>query len=182
MKRGKAMKRSIFISILIFVLSIVAIRSFLLFNSSWSLDDWGWARLPAILYPFDYKRGDMAEFTPPVESPFTSAKIIVGVAGDKVEVDSKRRVTVNEIIIGRAKFKTRHGRPLTIIEGGTIPPNHFFMAGTHADSYDSRYAEIGFIHKDRIKARLWALPAIPFLGLDGPLITKERWIALEAEQ
>ena len=164
------------IIVAMFLVSYVS-STFISVNVSWSLPDWGWARVPIAMSFGELERGDKVEFTPPIESSFTSSKIIMGLAGDTVTIIDQE-VFVNDYWVGTAKAKTRDGRKLQIISSGVIPKNHFFMAGTHADSYDSRYAEIGLIPKSAITARLWRLPNIPWLGLDGPLITREKHDAL----
>ncbi len=164
------------IIVAMFLVSYVS-STFISVNVSWSLPDWGWARVPIAMSFGELERGDKVEFTPPIESSFTSSKIIMGLAGDTVTIIDQE-VFVNDYWVGTAKAKTRDGRKLQIISSGVIPKNHFFMAGTHADSYDSRYAEIGLIPKSAITARLWRLPNIPWLGLDGPLMTREKHDAL----
>ncbi|WP_304643216.1 S26 family signal peptidase [uncultured Parasutterella sp.] len=34
-----------------------------------------------------------------------------------------------------------------------IPPDHYFMRGTHPDSYDSRYAKFGLIDRCRFSGK-----------------------------
>ena len=45
--------------------------------------------------------------------------------------------------------------------------------GDHVDSLASRYAEIRLVPRARIRARAVALPDIPWLGLEGPLVGPE---------
>ena len=40
-------------------------------------------------------------------------------------------------------------------------------------SHDSRYAEIGLVPRGRILGRAIAMPDIPWLGLEGPLVGPE---------
>ena len=53
---------------------------------------------------------------------------------------------------------------------GVIPPDHYYLHADHVDSHDSRYAEIGPVPRDRILGRAFALPDLPWLGLEGPLV------------
>ena len=139
------------------------------------LPEWGWFRMPVLLHGTDFVRGQKVEFSPNV-GEITSVKIILGAAGDHVRVTDDRMVYVNDVLAGRAKERSLKGRPLRMIRGGIIPDGHYFMLGTHADSYDSRYHDIGLVAEDDILARVWALPDIAFLGLDGPMISREDYL------
>ena len=75
--------------------------------------------------------------------------------------------------VGRAKAHALDGRPLEAIAPGTIPPGHFYLHADHADSHDSRYAEIGLVPRERILGRAIAMPNLPWLGLEGPLVGPE---------
>ena len=90
--------------------------------------------------------------------------------GDAVGVDSAGAVTVGGIPAGRAKAGARDGRPLAPIKAVTVPPGHYYLHADHADSHDSRYAEIGLVPRERIRGRALPLPDVPWLGLDGPLV------------
>ena len=65
------------------------------------------------------------------------------------------------------------GAPLAAIRAGVVPPGHYYLHGDHRDSHDSRYAEIGFVPRARILGRAVALPDLPWLGLEGPLVGPE---------
>ena len=54
-----------------------------------------------------------------------------------------------------------------------MPTGHYYLHGGHVDSHDSRYAEIGLVPRDRVTALAVALPDIPWLGLEGPLVGPE---------
>ena len=56
---------------------------------------------------------------------------------------------------------------------GIIPPGRFYLHGEHIDSHDSRYDEIGLVPRERVLGRAAAMPDIPWLGLDGPLVGPE---------
>ena len=98
---------------------------------------------------------DNADFvmfqTPP--NPYADAiaiKKIVGRPGDEIIVRD-RDVWVSGRKVGTAKPLTRKGQPLTVVTPGVIPEGYVFVAGTHKDSFDSRYAEFGFIQIADIK-------------------------------
>ena len=88
----------------------------------------------------------------PEGAPFL--KVIKGLPGDVVSCDS-RRIFINGEFVAEAKEQTKRGNPLTPGPTGTIPPGHYFIWTPHQDSYDSRYAEVGWISAEHIlgKAR-----------------------------
>lgn len=104
-------------------------------------------------------RGRVASFTPPqgFDPNIQFIKRIAGAPGDLVEVKGDE-VFVNGVLIGKAMSETRGGDPLDVIANGVISPNHFFMAGETASSLDSRYAFVGYIHRERIKRVGWLFP------------------------
>ncbi len=169
MKNVHSMMKLALIAVATPLVLAIILKQFLVINTTWSLPEWGWVRAPVIATGTDFERGDYLEFTPPIKSPWKSVKIVKGIAGDVITI-ANRFVLLNDEIIFYAKPHARDGRPLTIIAEQTIPPDYYFLIGTHRDSYDSRYAEIGLIHKDKISARVWPLPNIAWLGLDGPLL------------
>ncbi|MDH5179526.1 MAG: S26 family signal peptidase [Gammaproteobacteria bacterium] len=101
-------------------------------------------------------RDDIAAFrTPPnpyypVDVPFI--KIVKGVPGDRITRNGQE-FSINGRTVGLVKLKTRDGLPLTSGPTGVLPPHHYFFWTSHKDSYDSRYAEIGWISEDRIVGR-----------------------------
>ncbi len=137
-------------------------------NASWSDGAWGYVVLPLVASP---GRGDAVVFDPPAAlgSPVPYLKTVRGLPGDRVGVDRKRRVRVNDRVLGVAKTHALDGRPLAMVRPGVIPPGRYYVHADHVDSHDSRYAEIGLVERDRIRGRALALPDIPWLGLEGPL-------------
>ncbi|MDE0029367.1 MAG: S26 family signal peptidase [Deltaproteobacteria bacterium] len=137
-------------------------------NASWSDGAWGYLMLPL---PGAPGRGESVVFEPleAVGSPVPYLKTVHGLPGDRVEVDGNRRVRVNGKVLGIAKTHARDGRPLKITRPGVIPPDRYYVHADHADSHDSRYAEIGLVAREQILGRALALPDIPWLGLEGSL-------------
>ncbi|AXA91343.1 conjugative transfer signal peptidase TraF [Massilia sp. YMA4] len=80
-------------------------------------------------------------------------KRIVGIQGDTVSVVG-RQVLVNGRPVGYAKRQTSTRMALQPISPGTIPPGFFYVVGTHADSFDSRYAIAGLVARRQILARV----------------------------
>ena len=100
-------------------------------------------------------------------------KTVRGLPGMRVAVDADRTVAVGGVALGRAKTHALDGRSLEAIASGTVPDGHYYLHGRHRDSHDSRYAEIGLVPRERIEALAVALPDIPWLDLEGPLVGPE---------
>ena len=149
-------------------------------NASWSDRAWGYAAFP--LFGEDPEIGDRVLFEPPeaVGSRVPYLKTVRGVPGMRIAVGTDGTVFFDGEPVGRAKTHALDGRPLAAIAPGIIPPGHFYMHGDHIDSHDSRYAEIGLVPRGRIHGRAVAMPDIPWLGLDGPLVGPEGVGAEEA--
>ena len=137
-------------------------------NASWSDDAWGY-----LLLPMDNPRkGDVVIFDPPeaLRAPVPYLKTVRGLPGDRVTADNDGWVSLNGEPLGRAKARALDGRTLVPIAPVTIPAGHYYLHADHADSHDSRYAEVGLVPRDRILGRAIALPDIPWLGLEGPAV------------
>ena len=137
-------------------------------NGSWSDDAWGYVLVP-IGAP---QRGDAVIFDPPdalgASAPYL--KTVLGIPGDRIGVDRAGWVSLNGEPLGRAKPLGLDGRALTGADPGVIPPGHYYLHADHVDSHDSRYAEVGLVRRERILGRAVALPDLPWLGLEGPLV------------
>ena len=142
-------------------------------NASWSDGAWGYAAFP--LFGQAPEIGDRVLFEPPeaVGSDVPYLKTVRGVPGMRVEVGRDGTVFLDGARAGMAKTHALDGRPLRAIAPGIIPPGHFYLHADHADSHDSRYAEIGLVPRGRILGRAIAMPDVPWLGLDGPLVGPE---------
>ena len=137
-------------------------------NASWSDDAWGY-----LLLPMGAPRsGDVVIFDPPkvlgASAPYL--KYVLGMPGDTVSMDAAGEVFLNGEAIARAKPHALNGRPLQPIAPVRIPTGHYYLHADHEDSHDSRYAEIGLVPRERILGRAVALPDVPWLGLEGPLV------------
>ena len=172
LERRPARNRGILFCAVVLAVVWLALASRVYVNASWSDGAWGYLVLPLTGTP---QRGDAVLFDPPENtgSPVPYLKTVRGVPGDRVEVDGGRRVSVNGAVLGIAKTHARDGRRLAKAAPGTIPPAHYYLHADHADSHDSRYAEIGLVPRGRIRGRALALPDIPWLGLEGPLAEPE---------
>ena len=131
-------------------------------NASWSDEAWGYAAFP--LFGEEPEIGDRVLFDPPeaLGSPVPYLKTVRGVPGMAVAVGPDRTVYLDGEPVGRAKTHSRDGRPLDAIAPGVIPPGRYYVIADHADSHDSRYAEMGLVPRDRILGRAIAMPDIPW--------------------
>ncbi len=142
-------------------------------NASWSDGAWGYAAFP--LFGEDPKLGDRVLFDPPeaLESRVPYLKTVRGLPGMTVAVGDDGTVFLDGVAVSRAKTHALDGRPLEAIAPGMIPPGRYYLYADHPDSHDSRYAEIGLVPRARILGRAIALPDLPWLGLEGPLVGPE---------
>ncbi len=171
---GRPRRRHIGLAVMIALAALwLAAASRVHVNASWSDGAWGYAAFP--LFGEDPKPGDRVLFEPPdaIASKVPYLKTVRGVPGMRVAVGTDRTVFLNGEAVGRAKAHALDGRPLAAIAPGVIPPGHFYVHADHVDSHDSRYAEIGLVPRARILGRAVAMPDIPWLGLNGPLVGPE---------
>lgn len=103
-------------------------------------------------------RGDIILFDPPssplVEKHFGKepkpfGKRVSGVPGDIV-TETQRVFFVNGKLVAKAKVNSRFGEALALGPTGTVPKGCYFVTTEHKDSFDSRYAAIGWICRQRI--------------------------------
>lgn len=78
-------------------------------------------------------------------------KQVRGLPGDTVTVEG-RTVAVNGEFVGLAKTHAHDRRALEPIVATVIPPGHYFVQGTGADSFDSRYRSSGLVRADQVIA------------------------------
>ena len=174
LKTAPARRRNVGLAVMLVLGALwLAAASRVHVNASWSDGAWGYAAFP--LFGESPKPGDRVLFEPPgaVGSELPYLKTVRGVSGMTVSVDADGTVTLDGIVMGRAKAHALDGRPLAGIAPGIIPPGHFYVHADHADSHDSRYAEIGLVPRGRILGRAIAMPDMPWLGLEGPLVGPE---------
>lgn len=126
----------------------------LMINASPSLPYWAvWTTKSAVP-----QRGDIILFVPP-PSPLLQAhfgkepkpfgKVVSGVPGDAVSRKG-RTFFVNGRQVATAKPKSRRGEPLALGPTGAVPKGCYFVTTPHKDSFDSRYAAIGWVCQSRI--------------------------------
>lgn len=94
-------------------------------------------------------------------------KQVIGVEGDRIDVDSHKQVLVyskhsnKKINAGYIKEESLLGIQLKPIQSTTLGKGYYYVFAPHKDSLDSRYQEIGLITKDHIIGR-----AVPILFKD----------------
>lgn len=129
-------------------------RHALMINASDSLPNWAFL-VTSGRFP---ERGDFVIFHPghdPVttkyfgEEPEAFAKIAFGLPGDLVTREGAD-VLVNGVTVASLKPLTKRGDPLTQGPLGLVPEGCVFAATPHKDGFDSRYAHIGFVCRDRL--------------------------------
>ena len=97
---------------------------------------WRAGRLPATAHAY-------------LSAPRDIPEVRGGPAWDRVET-SARRWRVNRQLLGHIKERAYSGRKLAPGPTGRIPAGYYAMWSPGADSYDSRYRDIGWIGRDDI--------------------------------
>ena len=105
-------------------------------------------------------RGDYVAFRwqggGPYPAGVTFIKIAAGIPGDVVSRVG-RAYYLNGTYVGTAKTHGRNGQPLALMDTGVLGAGKYYMQTPHPDSLDSRYRLTGWIPKDRIIGRAYAL-------------------------
>ncbi|MFN6414722.1 MAG: signal peptidase I [Pseudomonadota bacterium] len=102
------------------------------------------------------KRGDITL----VYNTFTQGNLIkriIGEEGDKVSYDKQGEIWVGNKRVGKVYPTTRDGRPLRPIPTLVIPKGYVFLYAPHPRSFDSRYREVGLVHRHQLQGRLIAV-------------------------
>ena len=103
-------------------------------------------------------RGAIVLFAPPPSKLLTAhfgdkpqpfGKRVLGMPGDVVTRHG-RTFAINGEVVATAKPVSRKGEALALGPTGTIPEGCYYVGTDHPDSFDSRYAAIGWICKNRI--------------------------------
>jgi conjugal transfer pilin signal peptidase TrbI len=84
-------------------------------------------------------------------------KRIIGEEGDKIAYDQKGELWVGNKHVGHVYPDTRDGRPLRPIPTLIIPKGYVFLYAPHPRSFDSRYMEVGLVHRHQLQGRLIAV-------------------------
>lgn len=81
-------------------------------------------------------------------------KKIIGGEGDKVHIDSRGNVYVNQQLVGKPHLHANDGRVLTPIKECVIPKGYVFLYAPHPKSFDSRYEQVGLVPVSQLQGRL----------------------------
>ena len=130
------------------------VRHALLVNRTTSLPNW------AFLIDRDRRptRGESIFFEPPASEllrrhfgnqPEPFGKLVYGVAGDLVERRGQLFL-INGKPVALAKRVSLRGEPLVAGPTGVIPRGCYFVATPNKDSFDSRYAAIGWVCRHQV--------------------------------
>jgi conjugal transfer pilin signal peptidase TrbI len=105
-------------------------------------------------------RTDPIAFWPPANPAYPRSlwfiKIARGLPGDHI-TRRRRAFFVEGAFVGRAKPQARSGRVLAPGPEGVLPAGQYFVWTPHPESYDSRYADIGWIPEARLIGRAYRL-------------------------
>jgi len=109
---------------------------------------------------FTPRRGDLVAFRWKGGGPYPAglvfSKRVRGLPGDEITALG-REFFVNGQPAGRAKPFSARGEPLALGPTGVIPAGHYYVAGAHPDSLDSRYALAGWIRREALIGRAHVL-------------------------
>lgn len=84
-------------------------------------------------------------------------KRIIGVEGDKVNIDKEGNVYVNLQFVGKPQTNASDGRNLNPIKATVISKGFVFLYAPHPKSFDSRYQEVDLVPVKELQGRLKAL-------------------------
>ncbi|OJX11908.1 MAG: signal peptidase I [Caedibacter sp. 37-49] len=146
--------------ILIFILvvglgAVIRENTTLTVNMSGSLEGKYYFVVKSYGQPLDLKTGDYVAFTHPWV-PGLLIKKVRGVPGDVV-IHVNDKSFVNEELIGPILTMSHDNKTLTPGPQVIIPQGFYFVAGDHARSFDSRYAEVGLLTKEKIYGKAYKL-------------------------
>lgn len=107
----------------------------------------------------DFSKGDLVQFEHiSIDKKFYRSgtkmiKKIIGVEGDVITF-SGQDFYVNAKYFGTAKKLSTKGIPLEKNISKTLGQDEYFVWTPSKDSFDSRYAHVGYINKNQIKAKV----------------------------
>lgn len=118
--------------------------------------------LPGLVYLVELgtlpaQHGDAIAFRPPPNRFYPPGlkftKLAMGLPGDVISRDANHHhVFVNGALLGQLRQTSSLGE---LLPGpiGVVPPDHYWVWTPHPLSLDSRYADIGYIPRDRVLGR-----------------------------
>lgn len=146
------MKKLNFFAYWVFVLAAAIVihnQISIVFNKSYSLP----GRVFLVLKGVEPKRGDLFGFryagTDFYKRGRVMVKMLKGVEGDELRTVG-REIWINDHYVSKAKTVSLDGKPLTMTHERKLEHGEFYAHGTHIDSYDSRYENMGIIQQNQI--------------------------------
>jgi conjugal transfer pilin signal peptidase TrbI len=136
-----------------------------------SIQPWYWFKInrtpsvPGVLYLIKAQEpvvcGDTVVFEVSATNKFYPGehwlKTLMGCPGDSISVKG-RNVFINSTFAGSAKQFSKTGLPLSPSnQSGVIPNDYYYAWAPHPDSYDSRYASMGLVHRDQILGKAYRI-------------------------
>ncbi|MGQ0622911.1 MAG: S26 family signal peptidase, partial [Panacagrimonas sp.] len=120
--------------------------------------------LPGFLYVIRVgelpQRDQLVAFYPPRNRFYREGMFFVkqvkGVSGDRIE-RRDAEFFVNGQHLATAKARSLKGQPLQPGPEGVLPDGNLWVWTPHPDSFDSRYADVGWIAPDRVLGRAYRL-------------------------
>lgn len=126
-------------------------------NATESLPGWVYV---VVKHQLPRSRTERVAFWPPANPAYPPSmwfiKIARGLPGDRVTRQGQA-FFVEGAFVGRAKPWARNGRVLPPGPEGVLPAGQYFVWTPHPESYDSRYADIGWIAQGRLIGRAYRL-------------------------
>lgn len=83
-------------------------------------------------------------------------KVVAGIEGDLITIDNLD-FSINGIYLDKAKKTSKTGVKTNLSREGVIPYGRYFVYAPHKDSFDSRYAEIGWIDRADVIGRAYVI-------------------------
>jgi signal peptidase I len=115
----------------------------------------------------DFKQGDICTF---YFNNKLILKRIIGMGGDKIEIDEEGHVTVNGVTLEEEEYISEYALGLCDIEFPyVVPQGEYFVMGDNRDnSEDSRMTNYGCIKEEemvgKIFMRVWPMNGFQYFG------------------
>lgn len=104
----------------------------------------------------EIQRGDYIAFTH-AASAYVVVKQVMGIEGDRIHKNTSGVSLSGSESTLDVKEMRSDGSALTRIHADVVPEKTVFVAGSHPDSFDSRYQEFGLVPLQQVRGRVWPL-------------------------